>query len=126
MSPKERAAFRRLVRAILLARYVDLLWHATYDIPADLVPVANCVKGVESGDPNEQSHPSSGSGTYQFIPTTWRTWFGRWRVATPAYKGPDYAFAFLAPWFVQDAVFVFTLRNGGEANWSGVDGCTGH
>jgi hypothetical protein len=87
--------------------------------------VADCIKGVESGNYTEQSHIYEGSGAYQFIPSTWRYWYGRWRDAV-AFVGSDYPYAYLAPPLIQDAVLAYTLANGGASNWSGVDGCTGY
>lgn len=98
--------------------------------PAYLVPVMNCIKGAESGNYFESSHPSSGSGAYQFVPGTWLTYFLRWRDSLPAdhqYKNSYYALAFLAPSYVQDHVLVFALQNGGAHNWDpsyGNDSCT--
>lgn len=126
LTPKQRRLFVRWVRLAALQKYLDAVWHATYDIPVALLPVAGCVKGAESGNYTEASHTSSGSGAYQFVPGTWRTWFARWAAAT-GYRGPDYAYAYLAPWFVQDAVFCYTVTHGGAGNWSnryGYDPCT--
>ncbi len=83
--------------------------------------VAQCIKNHESGNYSESSHLSSGSGAYQFIPSTWRTWSQR-----AGYGG--YSYAYQAPPAVQDAVLNYTLNNGGAGNWSmrfGNDPCTG-
>lgn len=96
-----------------------------YHLDANTQPTADCIKGVESGDYSEQSHPSEGSGAFQFTPATWRWYFGKWRDAV-AYIGSDYPYAYQAPPLIQDAVLAFTLANGGASNWSGVDGCTGY
>lgn len=82
--------------------------------------VAACVKDHESGNYGESSHPGSGSGAYQFIPSTWRTWS-----AKAGYGG--YAYAYQAPAAVQDAVFEYALSHGGAHNWDnayGNDPCT--
>lgn len=97
----------------------------TYRLEGPTAATAACIKGVESGDYQEHSHPSEGSGAFQFIPSTWQTWFGRWRDAVE-YKGSDYEYAYQAPPLIQDAVLAYTLTNGGAGNWSGIDGCTGH
>lgn len=84
--------------------------------------VMDCIKAHESGNYAEQSHPGSGSGAYQVIPSTWNVWSAR-----AGY--PGYAYAYLAPPNVQDAVVQYMLANGGAANWSvryGPDPCTGH
>lgn len=89
----------------------------------DIASVMDCIKAHESGNYSESSHPGSGSGAYQYVPGTWRTWSAR-----AGYPGYDYAYQ--APAAVQDAVTVFTLTNGGAGNWSpkyGADSCTvGH
>jgi hypothetical protein len=94
--------------------------HGLTVIPPDLLAVANCVKAHESGNYAEASHPSAGSGAYQYVPSTWQHWS-----ALAGYGG--YTYAYLAPPIVQDRVFVYTLRNGGAGNWSnafGYDPCT--
>lgn len=88
--------------------------------PGDLQGVMACIRGAESGNYAESSHPGAGSGAYQFIPGTWRAWAER-----AGFPGYDYAYQ--APASVQDAVVVFTLTHGGAGNWSnrwGNDGCT--
>lgn len=96
-----------------------------YHLDTTTQRTADCIKGVESGDYGEQSHPSEGSGAFQFIPSTWAHYYGLWRDAV-AFVGSDYQYAYQAPPLIQDAVLAYTLANGGGSNWSGVDGCTGH
>lgn len=123
---KKRMAFHRFIVMLQLRAYLHAVWLAVYSIPPYLHHVAVCVKGHESGNYSESSHTSSGSGAYQFIPSTWRTYFAAWAKETN-YKGPWYAFAFQAPWYVQDAVFVYTVTHGGAHNWDpkfGWDPCT--
>jgi hypothetical protein len=99
---------------------VDPRTAATATSVAPLTSVMDCIKGVESGNYAESSHPSSGSGAYQYTPGTWRSWSAR-----AGY--PGYAYAFEAPPQVQDAVTAFTLANGGAHNWDpsyGPDSCT--
>lgn len=93
--------------------------------------VAQCVKNHESGNYAESSHPSSGSGAYQFIPSTWRSWSvkaGYGHYDAHGNPVPTYSYAYEAPPSVQDAVFNFAVANGGGGNWSmryGNDPCTG-
>lgn len=93
--------------------------------------VAQCVKNHESGNYAESSHPSSGSGAYQFIPSTWRSWSvkaGYGHYDAHGNPVPTYSYAYEAPPSVQDAVFNFAIANGGGGNWSmryGNDPCTG-
>lgn len=85
-----------------------------------LQSVMACIKRHESGNYQEQSHLQDGSGAYQFIPSTWRTWSAR-------AGHPGYAYAYQAPAWVQDAVTAYTLTHGGAGNWSnryGFDPCT--
>lgn len=88
-------------------------------------PTADCIKSIESGNYQEASHVYEGSGAYQYIPSTWQYWYGRWRDAV-AFVGSDYPYAYQAPPLIQDAVLAYTLANGGSGNWSGTDGCTGY
>lgn len=110
-----------------LVAYLNAVWLGSLGLPPDAgtQQVMDCIKGVESGNYGEASHPYEGSGAYQFIPTTWRHWYGLWRDAVE-FRGSDYPFAYLAPPLIQDAVLIYTLTHGGAGNWSGVDGCTGH
>lgn len=104
---------------------------ATYT--GDLSGVVTCIKGAESGNYSESSHPQDGSGAYQFIPRTWRYYFGLWQAgwnADPAHKKtqvPYYDLAYQAPPWVQDATLHYALTHGGAGNWSmryGQDNCT--
>lgn len=82
--------------------------------------VLACIRAHESGDYGEHSHLGSGSGAFQYVPGTWRTWSAR-----AGY--PGYAYAYLAPPSVQDEVTRYTLTHGGAGNWStkyGNDPCT--
>lgn len=62
-----------------------------------------------------QNGSSSASGAYQFLDSTWRS--------QSAKAGhPGYARAMYAPWYVQDAVALWTYEHGGRGHWSG-SGC---
>lgn len=92
----------------------------TATAPTDIGSVMDCIKNHESGNYTESSHPNSGSGAYQYVPGTWRTWSAR-----AGYPGYDYAYE--APASVQDAVTAYALTHGGSHNWSpryGNDPCT--
>lgn len=96
----------------------------------DLSVVVNCIKGAESGNYTENTHMGSGSGAYQFIPRTWRYYFGLWKSSLPPKEQlliPYYDLAYQAPPWVQDAVLHYALTHGGAGNWSnryGRDNCT--
>lgn len=127
LPPRKRVKVVAYLKAVQVNIFLQALWEAMYGIPPDLTRVVVCIYDHESGDPAEHSHPAAGSGRAQYIPSTWRYWFGRWRAASPNYHGPDYPLAWLAPGYLQDGVLVFTLRNGGASNWSpryGNDPCT--
>lgn len=81
-------------------------------------PFLSCVRAAESdraGGYAAQNAYSSASGAYQFIDSTWRT------VSVRA-GHPGYARAVHAPWWVQDAVAMWLVDNGGRSAWSGT-GC---
>lgn len=62
-----------------------------------------------------QNPRSSASGAYQFLDSTWRN--------VSARAGhPGYARASHAPWYVQDAVALYMVNNGGRSAWNGT-GC---
>ena len=61
---------------------------------------------------------STASGRYQFINSTWRAWLAR--AGYP--DGKHYSRAYLAPPWVQDAVFFYGIRHGGRSAW-GPDRC---
>lgn len=101
-----------------------LLHSAGPDTPvaasASLESIRQCIKDHESGNYAESSHIGSGSGAYQYVPGTWRTWSAR-----AGYGG--YRYAYQAPPEVQDAVTDYALTHGGAGNWSpryGNDPCT--
>lgn len=102
------------------------LFVSWFHIDQQVRPVMECIKSYESGNYAESSHLSAGSGAYQYIPSTWRHWFGQWRDAVQ-WVGSDYEYAFQAPPLIQDAVTEYTLTHGGAGNWSpryGNDPCT--
>lgn len=92
----------------------------TVTAPTDISSVMACVKRAESGDYNEHSHISDGSGAFQVVPRTWRS-------LSSLAGYPGYAYAYLAPPAVQDAVVAWALTHGKAGNWSpkyGADSCT--
>jgi hypothetical protein len=81
-------------------------------------PFLACVRAHESdraGGYAAQNPRSSASGAYQFIDSTWRN------VSVRA-GHPGYARAVHAPWYVQDAVALWLVENGGRSAWAGT-GC---
>lgn len=109
--------------AILISeskRHVEIGTAIAVSAPMDVGSVMACIRAHESGNYAESSHPGGGTGAYQYLGSTWRTWSAR-----AGY--PGYAYAYQAPAAVQDAVTAFTLTHGGSQNWSdrfGNDPCT--
>lgn len=62
-----------------------------------------------------QNPRSTASGAYQFLTGTWRTMSAR-----AGHAG--YATAAQAPWYVQDAVAIYTVNSGWKSAWNGT-GC---
>jgi len=120
-----RAARRVMVEGAYVTRFQEVVWlvaiaeglaersaqvaksqiRTDRGVPAIRPPVAtagslasimDCIKRAESGNYAESSHPGSGSGAYQMIPSTFTTWSAR-----AGY--PGYAYAYQAPPAVQDA-----------------------
>jgi len=88
-----------------------------------LHPFLTCVRHHESDNGaypyangyGAQNPRSSASGAYQFIDSTWRT--------VSARAGhPGFSSAAQAPWWVQDAVALYVVNNGGKSAWNGT-GC---
>lgn len=88
-----------------------------------LNPVLTCIRRHES-DRGAYPHTngyaaknprSTASGAYQFLNSTWRN-------VSVAAGHPGYASARQAPWYVQDAVAYWVIRNQGTAPWRG-SGC---
>lgn len=85
-------------------------------------PFLTCVRAHESdrnyphtGGYTAQNPRSTASGAYQYIDGTWRT--------VSAQAGyPGYSKAKYAPWYVQDAVTLHVINNGGRSHWRGT-GC---
>ena len=67
------------------------------------------------GGYSAQNPRSSASGAYQFIDSTWRN-------AASSAGHPGYSRAVHAPWWVQDAVAMHAVNNGGRSHWAGA-GC---
>jgi len=79
-------------------------------------PFLSCVRRHESGgDYGARNPSSSASGAYQFLDSTWRS------VSSRAGLG-GFGRASSAPWFVQDAVALWTFQHGGRSAWNGT-GC---
>jgi hypothetical protein len=94
--------------------------YTTTIVTPNITKIMDCIRHAESGNYTESSHPTSGSGAYQYVPQTWQTWSAR-------AGHPGYNYAYQAPPAIQDTVVNYTLTHGGANNWSnryGRDGCT--
>lgn len=88
-----------------------------------LHPFLTCVRHHESdngaypyiGGYGAHNSRSSASGAYQFLDSTWRT-------ASARAGHPGFSSADQAPWWVQDAVALYVVNNGGKSAWNGT-GC---
>lgn len=81
-------------------------------------PFLTCVRRHESdraGGYGAQNPRSTASGAYQFLDSTWRNVSAR-----AGHAG--YSRAAHAPWYVQDAVALYLVNNGGRSAWNGT-GC---
>jgi len=79
-------------------------------------PFLTCVRSHESGGNYQAQNPrSSASGAYQFLDSTWRN-------ASARAGHAGYGSAAAAPWWVQDAVALHMVNNGGRSAWNGT-GC---
>lgn len=119
LTPEAIRYIQAVQRAQLLA-YLHALWLNS------TLATRTCIMHYESGNYSESSHPDSGSGAYQFVPSTWQTWFTSW-TTWAGYGGPSYSYAFQAPAWIQDDVASYTLTHGGQHNWDpsyGNDPCT--
>jgi hypothetical protein len=90
-------------------------------VAPSLVGVMACIKTHESGDYQEHSHLQDGSGAFQFIPSTWRTWAserGSPRRACQGHPVATMSTRISRPAAVQDAVVAYALTHGGAGNWS--------
>lgn len=92
--------------------------------PDHIQDLAQCIKQHESRhDYRAHNKSSSAAGAYQFLDATWQgnakwaKWNGQ-RVAL-TFKAANHA-----PAWVQDVVFIHSIRNGGHKNWRGT-GCSG-
>jgi muramidase (phage lysozyme) len=95
------------------------VWGTT---PKWIRDLAKCIRQHESKhDYRAHNATSSAAGAYQFIDATWQgnarwtLWNGQ-RIAV-TYKAANHA----PPW-IQDMVFIHSIKNGGIHNWNGT-GC---
>jgi len=93
-------------------------------VPKWVRELGMCVREHESHHRYRAKNPtSSASGAYQFIRKTW-SGNARWTKVAGVYVARQYKTARQAPAWVQDAVFIHAITQGGIKAWAGT-GCKG-
>lgn len=75
-------------------------------------------ESIHSGHYNAENPISTASGAYQFLDGTWRG-NAKWTKVNGKYVARQYSRASDAPDWVQDAVFIHSIKNGGIKAWHG-------
>jgi muramidase (phage lysozyme) len=95
---------------------VPAVWRG---VPQEIRRFLSCVAAHESSHSPWAENPSStASGKYQFLDSTWRG-IARWTRVGGHWVAREYGRASDAPAWVQEAVAVHSIRDGGWANWNG-------
>ena len=92
------------------------VWHSS---PGWIRELGKCIRAHESHHNYKAENPhSTASGAYQFLTATWRgnAKWAKWRGEFVARK---YKTAGEAPKWVQDVVFIHSIRHGGIKAWNG-------
>ena len=101
-----------------VARKQTEIWNAieSHRRSVQAHPFLSCVRARESkGSYTAQNPRSTASGAYQFLDSTWRN-------VSVRSGNPGYSRAAHAPWYIQDAVALWLVNNGGRSAWNGT-GC---
>jgi hypothetical protein len=108
-------------------RYLDSNVRAVWDdVPTWIRSLALCVarhESLHSGHYVAENPTSTAAGRYQFLSSTWQG-NAKWAKVDGKFVARQYATASAAPAWVQDAVFVHSIQNGGIKAWRGT-GCAG-
>lgn len=103
-----------------------LVWDGT---PRWIRDVGECIRRHESWNIGMYTAIYSGpvsstaSGAYQFLDSTWQG-NAKWAKFNGEFVARGYARAYQAPPWVQDTVFIHSVKNGGLKAWRGT-GCPG-
>lgn len=95
-------------------------------VPKWIRELGLCIRKHESinaGHYKAHNGSSSASGAYQFIDATWQG-NAYWTKVSGEFVARKYEAANHAPAWVQDAVFIHSIRKGGFSNWLGTN-CPG-
>lgn len=90
-------------------------------VPSWIRDLGLCIRkheSIEQGHYKAHNGTSSAAGAYQFLDGTWQG-NAKWTKVNGEYVARKYAAANHAPAWVQDAVFIHSIRNGGVLNWVG-------
>jgi len=114
-------------RVVSVSRSAQSRWHDSgmikvWDgVPQWIRSLGTCIRQHESHhNYKARNHSSSAAGGYQYL---FGTWSGTAKWVTVA-KGYAHRPASSAPAWVQDAVFIHTIKHGGIRAWNGT-GCPG-
>lgn len=90
-------------------------------VPRWMRDLGLCIRkheSIEQGHYKAHNGRSSASGAYQFLDGTWQG-NAKWTRVDGKFVARKYAAANHAPAWVQDAVFIHSIRHGGILNWVG-------
>jgi hypothetical protein len=104
----------------MVGRYMDSNVPAVWKgVPTEVRRFLSCVAAHESSHSRYARNPSStASGKYQFLDSTWRG-IAKWTKVDGEHVARPYARAYQAPAWIQEAVAVHSVLDGGWSNWNG-------
>lgn len=108
-----------------VGRFMDTNVRAVWEgVPVQIRVFLSCVAKHESSHSPWAVYPdpsvSTASGKYQFLDSTWQG-NARWTVVDGKFVARQYERAVDAPAWVQEAVAIHSVRNGGWLNWKGTN-----
>jgi muramidase (phage lysozyme) len=94
------------------------VWNAAPRWIRDLGLCIRKHESISAGHYNAENPISTASGAYQFLDGTWQG-NAKWTKVNGKYVARGYARASDAPSWVQDAVFIHSIKGGGIKAWHG-------